>query len=497
MTDKAKKATLTKVCPVDLNQDWKGLSLTPEQMQNVYGLGEEIVEQGSSDGDWPYHRVRSSGPFGNTFVGFGPSGMVGNVQIPAYYALGKSVNYAFFVDNVYKQTWDFSTQPWSVRMFGDQIRFYVIAGPDLPSLRNSYMELTGRPPVPPRKAFGLGVSEFGYANWQVVEGLRDGLRRDAFPVDGFVLDLQWFGGIEANSPDSAMGRLNWDLDLRAFPDPDKHVSDLASDHVGIIPIEESYISAKTSTYTDIMNTGKPLLAYSAVGGKCDAASHRPIMLSDWFGQAGMVDWSNADAGAWIHENRRLPNLVRKGVLGHWTDLGEPERYDPSACYSGVETTASGPKNRHADIHNLYAVLWNRSIYEGYFNDRNQFARRPFILSRSGAAGLQRFGSATWSGDIASNLEVLATHSNVQMHMSFSGIDYFGADIAGFRREFDRYRHFSTAGPLAKPQLWFVHDCTGDSPETRRDWRAKIRASLLALFGGGALLPFLQGECVHL
>ena len=76
------------------------------------------------------------------------------------------------------------------------------------------------------------------------------LRRDSFPVDGFVLDVQWFGGIKDESPDSAMGRLDWDLDLRAFPDPDKHISDLASDHVGIIPIEDSYISTNTSTYTD-------------------------------------------------------------------------------------------------------------------------------------------------------------------------------------------------------------------------------------------------------
>lgn len=434
VTDKARKAMLTKVCPVDLNQDWKGLSLTSEQTQHVYGLGEQFVEQGSSDGDWLYHHVRSSGPFGNTLDLFGPTGMVGNVQIPVYYALGKAANYAFFLDNVYKQTWDFSTQPWSVRMFGDPIHFYVIAGTDLPSLRKSYMELTGRPPVPPRKAFGLWVSEFGYPDWQEVEGLRDRLRRDSFPVDGFVLDVQWFGGIKADSPDSAMGRLDWNLDLSAFPDPDKHISELAGDHVGIIPIEDSYISTNTPTYADALNTGKPLLAYSAVGGACDAATHRPVTLSDWFGQAGMVDWSNPAAAVWIHENRRFPNLVRKGVLGHWADLGEPEKYDPAACYEGVETTASGPKNRHADIHNLYSFLWNQSIYEGYFSHRNEVDRRPFILSRSGTAGLQRFGSAMWSGDIGSNLESLATHSNVQMHMSFSGIDYFGADIGGFRRE---------------------------------------------------------------
>jgi hypothetical protein len=40
----------------------------------------------------------------------------------------------------------------------------------------------------------------------------------------------------------------------------------------------------------------------------------------------------------------------------------------------------------------------------------------------------------WSGDIPSRLEALATHGNAQTHMSFSGIDYYGADVGGFRRE---------------------------------------------------------------
>ncbi|MDF5726925.1 MAG: glycoside hydrolase family 31 protein [Rhizonema sp. PD38] len=59
--------------------------------------------------------------------------------------------------------------------------------------------------------------------------------------------------------------------------------------------------------------------------------------------------------------------------------------------------------------------------------------RPFILTRSGAAGIQRYGAALWSGDIGSNLQSLASHFNAQMHMSFSGIDYYGADIGGFER----------------------------------------------------------------
>ena len=40
----------------------------------------------------------------------------------------------------------------------------------------------------------------------------------------------------------------------------------------------------------------------------------------------------------------------------------------------------------------------------------------------------------WSGDIGSQLGDLATHANAQMHMSMSGIDYFGADIGGFHRD---------------------------------------------------------------
>jgi alpha-glucosidase len=106
----------------------------------------------------------------------------------------------------------------------------------------------------------------------------------------------------------------------------------------------------------------------------------------------------------------------------------------------VETTVSGRKNAHSDIHNLYNLLWNQSIWDGYVAQQGQGNNlgitnpRPFIMTRSGAGGTQRTGAAMWSGDIAGNLQSLATHANAQMHMSFSGIDYYGADIGGFRRE---------------------------------------------------------------
>lgn len=156
----------------------------------------------------------------------------------------------------------------------------------------------------------------------------------------------------------------------------------------------------------------------------------------------------------------------KGIDGHWTDLGEPEKYDPDACYHGVEITQAGTKNHHGDIHNLYAFLWNQSIYDGYFRKKDVINSRPFIVTRSGAPGSDRFGAAMWSGDIGSNLELLATHLNSQMHMSFSGIDYYGSDIGGFRREGMPYNGGHSGNLQYQNELyteWFANGSWFDVP----------------------------------
>lgn len=469
LTYKIRQKPLTTICPQDLDKDWKGLSLTQNAMTNVYGLGQQFKMLGSADGDWLQHKVREEQPagqaqtHGNGFMGFGPAGMVGNVQFPVMYALGNdSLNYALLLDNVYKQRWDFSHDPWQARMWGDQIRFYVMTGPNLPDLRKDYMALIGTPPVPPRKAFGLWVSEFGYKNWDQVSKLRDGLRQSNFPLDGFVLDLQWFGGVIDGSPDSAMGRLDWDRGN--FPDPASHISALAQDDIGLVAIEESYVNQNTNTFAQMQAAGG-LFAYGRTHDKCDpTAVQTPVILTEWFGKAAMIDWTNPDAGLWVHNNRRLPNLVKYGLTAHWTDLGEPEKYDANACYHGVENSASGLKNTHGDIHNLYAFLWNKSIYEGYRNNHSE--RRPFIVSRSGAPGSDRWGVAMWSGDIGSNLDLLASHMNSQMHMSLSGIDYYGSDIGGFRREGMPYNANHAGNLQYQNELytqWFANGAWFDVP----------------------------------
>jgi len=234
-----------------------------------------------------------------------------------------------------------------------------------------------------------------------------------------VRDLLWCGGISPKL-NSQMGSLAWDE--THFPDPQATIAQLRAQYgLGIMTIEEPFVSEGAAGYDEAVAAG-------VLVRKCGDIHCDPVSMDEWWGRGGMVDWTNPAAAAWWHDNRRQ-HLITNGVIAHWTDLGEPEDFNEAAWYYGFPEFK---RHSHADIHNIYNLLWSQSIWEGY--QRNGVERRPFILSRSGTSGSQRYGVAMWSGDIGSNLDSLTTQMDVQMQMSLSGIDYFGADVGGFYRD---------------------------------------------------------------
>lgn len=447
---------LTTVCPVKLAQAWKGISLDPSGMTNVYGLGQYFLDRGSADGDWIRHgRFRTDGEFGNHFRDFW-GGADPQLQFPVMYAAGPGKDtFGLFLDNVYKQDWDFASDSWwQVRMYGDNVRYYLMSGPDLRDVRADYMELTGRPPVPPRKVFGLWLSEFGFDDWAETDDKLATLRAADFPVDGFMLDLQWFGGVYDSSPNTPMGGLAWDR--AAFADPETKVRHYAQDGIGVMPIEESYVGQRQTSYGELAQR-------QGLAHVCN--TDYLTEFTTWMGKVGMIDWSARGAAAWWHDHLRQPNLVALGVTGHWTDLGEPERFYAGSCYGGQDYEAG--KYHHADIHNLYNLLWHRSVYDGYVRHHAETPQRPFLLARAGTAGIQRYGAAMWSGDIASRLDVLATHENAAMHMAFAGVDYYGSDVGGFwRRALPGDTNVTVGSAKSERELytqWFANSAWFDVP----------------------------------
>lgn len=458
-----KRVTLSQICPHNLNAYWKGFTLKRGPIQNLYGLGQEFQNPGQPDGDWT-GRVRNFGGIhGNKMVHFN-GGDSANTQIPVLYALGRgTLGYALFLDSVYQQRWDFTMDPARVEMYGDQIRWYLVNGNSLPKLRKTYMNLVGHPLVPPRQMFGFWLSEFGYRNWADVEEKLKSLRANHFPIDGFLLDLFWFGGIRWDSDDTPMGRLTWDRE--SFPDPENHIQTLKRDHgIGLMTIEESYIGKNLPEHADLEQRG---FLVREPSGK---AAY--LTASPWWGRGGMFDWTNPEGGDYWHEQKRLP-LIQMGIMGHWLDLGEPEMFHAESVY------AKGA--RQPDVHNIYNMKWVESLHRGY--ERFTPGLRPFFLSRSGAAGIQRYGTAMWSGDIGANLANLAVHQNVQMHMSLSGIDYYGADIGGFHRGAlqgdlnEMYTQWFAYGMLfdlpGRPHTYNVNHDNENSPDRIGDFASNL------------------------
>ena len=72
---------------------------------------------------------------------------------------------------------------------------------------------------------------------------------------------------------------------------------------------------------------------------------------------------------------------------------------------------------------------NQMYWEGPQIDRPN--ERPYALHRNGYAGMQRYASFLWSGDVYSTWETLRTHIPIAINTGLSGIPYWGTDIGGF------------------------------------------------------------------
>jgi alpha-glucosidase len=392
---------------------------------------------------------------GNALRGFN-GGATSYAQFPILYALGSDFhNFGLFLDQLYKQMWEFRIVPARVETFGDQVRWYVISGNNLQAIRRKYMDLTGKPPMPPKKALGLWLSEFGYENWTETYRPVVTLRENAFPLDGLGMDIQWFGGRfferGADTRGSRMGTLQFEP--ANFPNPPHELSHLLKERgVNLMLIEESYVSRFLPEHEDLAE--RRFLAH-----RCE--DNEPVFLDSnpWWGVGGMIDWTNPAAGDHWHDSKRQA-LYDLGVTYFWTDLGEPEMYDSSACYHGFPEIG---KRRHPDIHNIYNFKWLESIARGFQRRNNQL--RPYLLSRSGTSGIQRFGAGMWSGDIGANMGSLTAHYRVHSNMSLAGIDYFSSDVGGFHRRPDTL----DGDPNELYTQWFAIASLFDFPVRSHAW----------------------------
>ena len=258
-----------------------------------------------------------------------------------------------------------------------------------------YRELTGVAPLMPRWALGyIHCRERFHSSDEILQ-TANRFRSEQLPVDVLVQDWQYWGKYGWNA-------MRFDEDH--YPDPKALTDSLHAMNMRLMVSVWSKIDKNSEV-------GKQMLS-----------DNYYIPGTDW------IDFFNPDAAAayWKNFSSRLVPL---GIDAWWQDATEPENDDLKG------RRVNNGKWAGEDVRNIYPLLVNKTVYEGLYNETNQ---RPMILTRCAFPGIQRYGSAMWSGDVGNDWETFRRQLTAGLGMQAAGIPWWTYDAGGFFRPGNQY-----------------------------------------------------------
>jgi alpha-glucosidase len=288
----------------------------------------------------------------------------------------------------------------------------LLPGPHPTRVLDLYTRLTGRPALPPVFALGVHQSRWGYRSADEVRSVVEGYRARDIPLDAVFLDIDYMDEYRL---------FTWDP-VR-FPDPQGLTAELTQRRVRLVPIIDVGVKVD-ATY--------PVYQQGRQGGHFLVNPAGGVFTGQvWPGEAAFPDFARSATRDWWADLNRA--LAERGVGGIWNDMNEPALWDaqqrlvrePEAWHR----LDDGRMVPNAAIHNAYALLEARATYEG-LRAAHTPPRRPFILTRSGFAGIQRY-AAVWTGDNQSWWEQMAQSVPTCLNLALSGVALVGADVGGF------------------------------------------------------------------
>jgi alpha-D-xyloside xylohydrolase len=293
---------------------------------------------------------------------------------------------------------------------GQELDYYFIRGEDMDGVISGYRSITGKAQIMPQWAYGFWQSRERYRTQDEIVRTLSEFRRRGIGIDNIVQD--WFYWRE-----NQWG--SHEFDPERFPDPEKMVRDIHNMNAHIM------ISVWPKFYH---NTGH-FKEFDQNGWMYRLAVEDSIR--DWVGSGYIGSFYDAYAeGArilfWEQMNEHLFSL---GIDAWWMDASEPDILSNASLeyrkkLSGP--TALGPST---EFLNTYSLVNAEAIYAGQRKVAPN--QRVYLLTRSGFAGLQRYSTASWSGDIGTRWEDMKAQISAGLNFALSGIPYWTMDIGGF------------------------------------------------------------------
>lgn len=293
---------------------------------------------------------------------------------------------------------------------GDQIDYYFISGNNADEVISGYRLLTGKAPIMPKWALGFWQSRERYRSRSELLNVVKEYRKRQIPLDNIVLDWSYW-------PVDAWG--SHEFDTAYFPDPEGMVDEVHSLNAKIM----------ISVWPKFYVTTDHFKEFDSKGWMYRRAVEDSV--KDWIGKGYVGSFYDPySAGARkLYWEQIKEHLYSKGFDAWWLDATEPDILSNASIEyrKALSTpTALGPS---AKYFNTYSLVNAMAVHDGLRETAPD--KRIFILTRSGFAGLQRYSSAVWSGDIGTRWEEMKAQIPAGLNFSLSGIPYWTFDIGGF------------------------------------------------------------------
>ncbi|WP_291856949.1 TIM-barrel domain-containing protein [Marinilabilia sp.] len=293
---------------------------------------------------------------------------------------------------------------------GDQLDYFFMAGNSMDDVISRYRELTGKAQVMPKWAMGFWQSRERYKTQDELLEVLDEFREREIPIDNIVQDWSYW-------PVDQWG--SHKFDEKRFPDVNAMVDEVHENNARIM----------ISVWPKFYHNTEHFKEFDKNGWMYRQAVEDSI--KDWIypGYVGSFYDAYAPGARELFWEQIKEELYTKGFDAWWLDATEPDILSNASMEYRkdlMNPTHLGPSTQYF---NAFALMNAKGIYEGQRAEEND--ERVFILTRSGFAGMQRFGTVTWSGDIGTVWEDLKAQIPAAINFSLSGMPYWTMDIGGF------------------------------------------------------------------
>lgn len=375
LRDEGGRELLVERDPAVVDQGFRTCFHLPPELR-FFGLGDQARDRLEHRGTRPDLWVRNVQTY---------------IPIPLLLTTG---GYALLVNTTRRLRFDLGAEHddrFGFAADGGSLDLYVLRGDSLKQQLMQYTQLTGRPPLPPRWAFGLFFICRTQADAREFMDDCYTFRREGIPCDAIGLEPGWM----AHNYDYSVTK---DWHPERFPVPPyarygRHNFLPAARRMGFKP------GLWLCSDYDLSWEEERRLAAARAADAEEGASAAGHEVDEHLLGARRMDTITRPDEPWY---RHLEDFVEQGVEWFKQDGSNQVLSHPDRLYGNGMTDA--------EMHNLNPLLYAKQMYLGF---REKTGRRPFVFTVAGWAGLQRYAN-TWTGDTGGEEGPLAACLNLSL-----------------------------------------------------------------------------------